>query len=294
MKECDYGETSGDDSGDEEQVNGGGEEMEHFLGDAVGGAEELELEAKRTITALHAPTPSIQHNVIIADNGLKDKEVIPIAREWIAFMAHIPHADADEIRQDLARYETKYIMGLEVSSYEHIHFLALMTNKEYSAFSMKNFIKTRKLRGRATKGLPRQYGKEKEIRDIEKYTKYCLKDKNYLTNMTQDEIEEIIKMKIDDVKNTKGENANSNQLKEELVKYCNHNMGTLCSHFHSEKWHNYHRLLKIKIVDFMREKKLGIRKSTIDMYYYYVVAYSDQQLKMSSADIIDTLYYNQS
>lgn len=32
-------------------------------------------------------------------------------------MAHIAHADADVIRQDLERLETKYIMGLEVSSY---------------------------------------------------------------------------------------------------------------------------------------------------------------------------------
>ena len=228
-------------------------------------------------------------------NELKDKEVIPIAREWIAFMAHIPHADADEIRQDLARYETKYIMGLEVSSYEHIHFLALMTDKEYRAFSMKNFIKERKLRGRAVKGLPRQYGKEKEIRDIEKYAKYCLKDKNYLTNMTQDEIEDIIKMKIDDVKNTKSKNANSVQLKEELIIYCNQNMG--CKPTNSlhccETWNHYHRLLKIKIVDFMRKKELGIRKSTIDMYFYHVVAYSEHQLKMSSADIVDSLYTSQ-
>ena len=224
-------------------------------------------------------------------NELKDKEVIPIAREWIAFMAHIPHADADEIRQDLARYETKYIMGLEVSSYEHIHFLALMTDKEYRAFSMKNFIKERKLRGRAVKGLPRQYGKEKEIRDIEKYAKYCLKDKNYLTNMTQDEIEEIIKMKIDDVKNTKSKNANSVQLKEELIKYVEDEMEHIIGNHQLINYKTkYHRNLKIAIVNFMRKKEIGIRKSTIDMYFYHIIAYSNNNLKMLSADIIDILY----
>lgn len=224
-------------------------------------------------------------------NELKDKEVIPIAREWIAFMAHIPHADADEIRQDLARYETKYIMGLEVSSYEHIHFLALMTDKEYRAFSMKNFIKERKLRGRAVKGLPRQYGKEKEIRDIEKYAKYCLKDKNYLTNMTQDEIEDIIKMKIDDVKNTKSKNANSVQLKEELIKYVEDEMEHIIGNGQLINYKTkYHRNLKIAIVNFMRKKEIGIRKSTIDMYFYHIIAYSNNNLKMLSADIIDILY----
>jgi hypothetical protein len=235
------------------------------------------------------------NNVIISVKPLKDKEVIPIAREWMAFMAHIPHADADEIRQDLERLETKYILGLEVSSYEHIHFLVLMTEREYTNIRKRLFIDKYKLRGRAEKGKPREYGKEKEIRDLEKYTKYCLKDQKYLTNMTKDEIEEIIKMKIDDVKNTKSKNANSETLKDELIKYVEANMGNHSdynpTHFGSEKWHAYHRLLKIKIVDFMRIKELSIRKSTIDMYFYHILAYSQNQLKMSSADIIDSLYH---
>jgi DNA-binding transcriptional regulator YhcF (GntR family) len=256
MKDSDCEETSGDECGDEEQnIN----------------------------------------NVIIdkATKGLKDKEVIPIAREWMAFMAHIPHADADEIRQDLERLETKYILGLEVSSYEHIHFLVLMTEREYTNIRKRLFIDKYKLRGRAVKGKPRQYGKEKEIRDLEKYTKYCLKDQKYLTNMEKDEIEEIIKMKIDDVKNTKSKNANSVMLKDELVLYVETHMANKPT-YHSlavydEKWHAYNRLMKIKIVDFMRSKELSIRKSTIDMYFYHVVAYS-KEIKMSSADIIDTLY----
>lgn len=239
---------------------------------------------------------NIENTIInIAPKGLKDKEVIPIAREWMAFMAHIPHADADEIRQDLERLETKYILGLEVSSYEHIHFLVLMTEREYANIRKRLFIDKYKLRGRAVKGKPRQYGKEKEIRDLEKYTKYCLKDQKYLTNMEKDEIEEIIKMKIDDVKNTKSKNANSVELKDELIKYCNDNMGhpPSTSILQTECWNHYHRLLKIKIVDFMREKQLSIRKSTIDMYFYYVVAYSEDKLKMSSADIVDSLYTSQ-
>ena len=112
MKDCDCEETSEDDSGDEEQTK--------------------------------------VNNVIIniAKNKLKDKGIIPNARVWTAFMAHIPHADADVIRQDLERLETKYIMGLEVSSYEHIHFLVLMTNKEYAGMAKRVFIDKYKLKGR--------------------------------------------------------------------------------------------------------------------------------------------------
>ena len=274
MKDCDYEETSEDDSGDEEQID----------------FKTYKLAYEKSENQVYA-----NNNIIISNNPLKDKEVIPIARVWMAFMAHIPHADADEIRQDLARYETKYIMGLEVSSYEHIHFLALMTPQEYHSFSKKNFIVKHGLRGRATKGKPRQYGKEKEIRDIEKYAKYCLKDQNYLTNMSKDEIEEIIKMKIDEVKNTKSKNANSDRLKDELIRYCNKNMGSKPTNsLHScVSWNHYHRLLKIKIVDFMRITELSIRKSTIDMYFYHVVTYSEDELKLSSADIVDSLYTTQ-
>ena len=286
MKDCDYGETSEDDSGDEEQKEvsdsspvshcGGADKNEVFGGDA----------------APKAPC----NNIIISGKVLKDKEVIPIAREWMAFMAHIPHADADEIRQDLERLETKYIMGLEVSSYEHIHFLALMTNKEYHAFSKKHFKEKRKLRGRAVKGLPRQYGKEKEIRDMEKYTKYCLKDQNFLTNMQKSEIEEIIKMKIDDVKNTKGNDARK-ELKTRLLEYLEKvNMKPVRSHHPNDDERfakDWEFRVKVKIIDFMRDENLIIRRSTIDMYYYYVIAYStNNNYKMSSKEICHQLYYH--
>ena len=263
MKDCDYDETSEDDSGDEEQI----------------------------------ATKEPIKNIVIKEP--KDKMVIPIAREWTAFMAHIPHADAEYIKQDLERLETKFIMGLEVSSYEHIHFLAKMTTKEYSAFSKKNFIDKYKLRGRAIAGKPRQYGKEKNIRDIEKYSKYCLKDQNFLTNMTKAEIEEIIKMKIEDVKNTKGKNANSDLLKDELIQYMEKHLTQRAPNpnksmwMYTERWNHYHRLLKIHIVDFMKTKQLSIRRSTIDMYFYHVTAYSEKHLKMTSADIIDSLYTSQ-
>ncbi len=238
------------------------------------------------------------NNVIIDKDpkGLKDKEVIPIAREWIAFMAHIPHADADEIRQDLERLETKYIMGLEVSSYEHIHFLALMTEKEYANIRKRLFIDKYKLRGRAIKGKPRQYGKEKEIRDIEKYTKYCLKDQNFLTNMEKSEIEDIIKMKIDDVKNTKGNDARK-EMKDKLLEYLEKvNMKPIKSYHPNDDERmaqDWEFRVKVKIIDFMREEKLIIRRTTIDMYYYYVIAYStNNHYKMSSKDICHQLYYH--
>ena len=53
------------------------------------------------------------------------------------------------------------------------------------------------------------------------------------------------------------------------------------------------REIRIKIVDFMREKKITLRKSLIDMYYFYVISYSNNpRLKKSSSYIADQLYHN--
>lgn len=238
---------------------------------------------------------NIKQNVIL--NSKTKKSETPDERVWTAFMAHIAHSEAKDIEADLGRLQTKYIMGLETDKYEHFHFLVLMSKREYTALAKRLFIDKYKLRGRAVKDKPRQYGKEKAIRNLEKYTKYCIKDQNFRSNMSHEEIEMIIKDKIENVKNTKDKTY---QLKELLLEYLNDHVTRFRpSHYpsgivHGEYEDNYlAREIKIKIVDFMRENKLIIRKNVIDMYYYYAITYSENiKLKKSSAKIIDSLYYN--
>lgn len=237
----------------------------------------------------------IRENEIL--NSKTKKIEIPDERVWTAFMAHIAHSEAKDIEADLGRLQTKYIMGLEKEKYEHFHFLVLMTKREYTAFAKRLFIDKYKLRGRAVKDKPRQYGKEKAIRNLEKYTKYCIKDQNFRSNMSHEEIEMIIKDKIENVRNTKDRTY---QLKELLLEYLDDHVTRFTpSHYPSvmsrgEYEDNYlAREIKIKIVDFMRQNKLIIRKNVIDMYYYYAITYSENaNLKKSSAKIIDSLYYN--
>lgn len=120
---------------------------------------------------------------------------------YIAFMAVIPHSYADYLEQTLQEYDsvTQYIIGLETStkthqdnSGQHFHFFTDMSSKHYHTFSDRVFKKKFHLRGQARKGLPRQYGKIKDIHDLDKMAAYTVKDGNIRTNMNENTIQHYI------------------------------------------------------------------------------------------------------
>lgn len=110
---------------------------------------------------------------------------------FIAFMGHMPLDDYDYIEDTLKEYDIGgYLIGAETSStgVEHYHFLVEMTMDDYHLFSERVFRKKYKLRGRASKGQARQYGKLKEIRDFERLKAYTLKEGNTRTNLSDEDL----------------------------------------------------------------------------------------------------------
>lgn len=203
--------------------------------------------------------------------------------EWLAFMAHIAHSEIETIQQELHEY--KYIIGLETSEYEHYHFYVNMTVKQYSAFAQRIFRKKYQLQGRATKGKPRQYGREHNIKSHEKISRYTCKDQNVRSNMTKEEIDEVLGMKLEEVKNTKKRNKY-----EKMLEYVEQQI----SHDGYEDTHNDEMAsgtIKISIINFMRENKMHIRKSTIESYYYYFRANTlIHKWGLTSLQIYEQLY----
>lgn len=109
------------------------------------------------------------------------------------FMAHINHEHIDYVETTLNDYGIgKYIIAMEKTDYEHMHFMVQMSDEDYHKFSKRVFKDKFKLRGRAIKGESRQYGKIHKIEDIEKAKAYTCKDGNIRTNMTEDEIQKYI------------------------------------------------------------------------------------------------------
>lgn len=88
----------------------------------------------------------------------------------------------------------KTIIGKEQSSKSHketdgyhIHVFTWMTDKTYHTITQTLFKKW-KLRGRAEKDKPRQYGKVKGIRSLDKMIAYTIKGFNILTNYTEKDL----------------------------------------------------------------------------------------------------------
>lgn len=110
--------------------------------------------------------------------------------EFIAFFAAIPFTDVSFCEATLVKYKIgRYVIARETSqdthletSGEHLHFCVEMDLKDYTNYAKRVFIDKYKLRGKATQAGPRQYGKVKDIRDIDKMLSYTVKEKNYISN----------------------------------------------------------------------------------------------------------------
>jgi len=122
--------------------------------------------------------------------------------EWHAFFAAIKHEHSDEVLEVLQKYDIgRYIVSREKSDSshvdsdgEHFHFMVEMTRTDYNRYAKRMFIDRFKLRGRAVVGHPRQYGKVKNIENVELMQAYTVKDGNVSTNLTDEELE-ILKNK---------------------------------------------------------------------------------------------------
>ena len=119
--------------------------------------------------------------------------------EWHAFFAAIKHEHSDEVLEVLQKYDIgRYIVSREKSEGshvdsdgEHFHFMVEMTRTDYNRFAKRIFIDRFKLRGRATVGHPRQYGKVKNIENVELMQAYTVKDGNVSSNLTDAELETL-------------------------------------------------------------------------------------------------------
>ena len=219
--------------------------------------------------------------------------------KWQVFMAHIKHTERDYIKEQLSSF--KYLFGMEKSEYEHFHFLVEMSDTQYHAFSKRVFKDKYQLRGRATKGAPRQYGKEKKIRDIQKVARYTCKDKNVETNITEAELEDILGQKLEECENTKSESMDNikkccmfveNQIYGEHLVKDKGGQQELDEGLQNcvilDKLPSI-KEIKIQIILWMRREKMNIRKTTIETYYLYIVAQSEH-LKRDEYHIYNYLY----
>ncbi len=87
----------------------------------------------------------------------------------------------DNIEGLLRFYFDKYVVGYEISKNDkvpHIHVVAYGTAKQYNAY-IAQIKKLYDLKGRATKGSRKQYGKVRDIKDLDNMISYTVKSGHY-------------------------------------------------------------------------------------------------------------------
>ena len=99
-----------------------------------------------------------------------------------AFYADVPWEENEVAVQDLlAFYFDKYVVGYEYSSQDkvpHIHVVAYGEAGQYNSYIAK-IKKLYDLKGRAIKGSRKQYGKVRNIKDLDNMISYTVKSGNY-------------------------------------------------------------------------------------------------------------------
>ena len=109
-------------------------------------------------------------------------------------MFHINLSEYDYIEDTLKEYDIgAYFIGFEEEPYHHYHILFEGNDKIYNNFS-KRIVEKYKLRGKAQVGACRQYGKLKNIKDIERLKAYTVKDGCVRTNVSQKILDEYIEV----------------------------------------------------------------------------------------------------
>lgn len=210
---------------------------------------------------INLKTP-LKPKLIRSSNNLKLKA------NYQMFMAHIHHDHTDYLENTLKEYQIgEYIIGAEITpktGIHHFHFIVEMSTGEYHKYAKRVFKDKFNLRGRATKGAPRQYGKIKEIEDLERACAYTIKDGNIRTNMPQERIQHLAELAYE---------KKADDIMDRLIEYVDDNL--------MQEWPDHYtkeRCVAILIIGWLRENKRPLRSSTIRYYTINCIAYSKTKL----------------
>lgn len=203
--------------------------------------------------------------------------------KWIACMFHLDEDAFDFLEETLCEYDIgKYLIGYETTPYPHYHLCFEGSEPIYHKFS-KRVILRYGLRGQAKNGLPKQYGKIRDIHDIEKLLTYCSKEGNVRGNFTEEEIQAYIEKsyKKDDKK----------KFLEELIAYLDDQQVFEHEYFikNDKLYPTYkHDKLRKKIIRFLIDKDMSFTKNQIN---HYVIEYLRKTACLHPEDRAEHIYY---
>jgi hypothetical protein len=223
-----------------------------------------------------------EHSSEVPERSEQEKEW-KLPSNYQFFMCHINHEHFDYLEQTLLEYEIgEYVIGAEITpntGIHHFHFLVEMSKYDYAKFSKRVFIQKFQLRGRATKGAPRQYGKVKDIQSLDKAAAYSIKDGNIRTNMSQTRIDKLAELAYE---------KKTDDITAKLIEYVDDN---ILGHHDYDDDLVKGQLIPTLIIGWLRTHKKPLRASTIRYYSHQVFAYTKHQsIKWNDRELYHTMF----
>lgn len=210
--------------------------------------------------------------------------VLKSKNNWVAFMCHLERSEYDYLCDKLEEYDVqRYIIAYENEPYGHFHFL-VQTNEDpatfYTNYRKRVFIDKYGLRGQAKKDLAKQYGKVKEIEDLNKMASYTVKNEDFrVYNIEQDEIDDILD-------NSFNKSDKIKLLKDKMISHVETALTKGGFVLYAE-----HQTIAEIIIQFCFENNIEVRRSLIDTYYYYFRQYTKKkELRYKPYQMFNALY----
>ncbi|MBA7544657.1 hypothetical protein ES705_37018 [subsurface metagenome] len=168
-----------------------------------------------------------------------------------------------------------FLLAYEAEPRPHYHCLADLDTKAYNAF-VATILRTKwNLRGKAQKGLPKQYGRVLGIKKPDKMLAYTMKQGIYQTNIPD---ETLIPFK--EMAYTKDKATDDRELRDKCLLALEE--GTPIKS--DER-------LKIKIIKWMLENNIFIRnKNSVDCYFRHIRQFSTINRNHSAMDWYHDIY----
>lgn len=172
------------------------------------------------------------------------------ADEWIGCRFNIDVCHFDDVELKLQHYtKGDYIIAHEVASQPHYHILFQGTDQDY-----KNFSQTLKRKYNLNmNGKKHEYRRDNQIRSLEQYQKYILKDGNYRSNMTPEKIKELYSQSYpkEDV------NPENDKIVQELLEEHVKKVSHLLDHsWQEDAQYNRKESLRIRVIQKMLQHKI--------------------------------------
>ena len=159
--------------------------------------------------------------------NIEEVETPPTLPNFIAFMVRLPHKRTKDLATLICRHggaKTRWLLAREKDKEEreHFHGIVFMQDNEYDKVQ-RHFREVWNLRGQATKGGLKEYGRIRKIKDKNKMLAYTVKDENVSVSENWDiDLEPYKKISFKKPEETK-KDLREKGLKEILSYYSNNN-----------------------------------------------------------------------